>query len=104
MTFLKRMVLGGFLLSCLAAAVVLQAAPGRPRACGQPTGFAAFLQKVHVTNAKFAPCAMTAPDSVGLGQRCIEDGHHCNDGSGPGRCLTLFDPSEVATCVCRTKN
>ena len=104
MTFLKRIVLVGFLLSFLAASVALEAAPGRPRPCGQPKGFAAFLQKIGMTSAKVAPCAMTEPDTVVPGQWCIDPGHHCNDGSGPGKCVSVLDTSSRQwSCACITK-
>jgi hypothetical protein len=33
---------------------------------------------------------------------CVEDGHHCNDGNGPGKCTNLENSSGVFVCQCLT--
>jgi hypothetical protein len=100
MTFVKRMVLAGSLMTFLAAGMALQAAPGKPRPCGPPKGFAAFLQKMHVTNAKIQLCPVT-PVGPDQGVWCVDPGHHCNDGSGPGKCANDVDSTGVWSCVCK---
>src|SRR5579871_5322182 len=99
MTLLKRIVLVGSSLSLMATAVVVHAAPARVRPCGQPTPVVAFLQKVHLMNAKISPCATTPLDD---GVVCNDPGHHCTDESGrAGKCTSVFDQTEGQwSCAC----
>jgi hypothetical protein len=103
MMSMKRMLLVSVPFCVLTAGTVLYAAPGRVRPCGPPKGFAAFLQKVGLTNARIVPCAI-APAAIdgsdSLGFMCVDPGHHCNDGSGAGKCTPSTDQDGKLQCVC----
>ena len=34
---------------------------------------------------------------------CVEDGHHCNVGNGPGKCTNLENDRGVFVCQCLSK-
>jgi hypothetical protein len=103
MMSMKRMLLVMVPLCLLAAGTAFSAGPARMRPCGPPKGFAAFLQKVGLTNAKIVPCETTTVSIDGTdrqGYWCVDPGHHCNDGSGAGKCTTVIDDSGMYSCVC----
>ena len=101
--FLRRMLMVAVPLALLTVGAALHAAPNRPRPCGPPKGFAAFLQKVGLTSGKYQACEVTVPDTVVAGSWCVNAGHHCNDGSGPGRCASVWLPDDSKwVCTCQS--
>ncbi len=100
MTSPKRILLIGTPFLFLALGAGLNAAPNRLIKCGQPaTRMAAFLQKLGFAG-KTQPCEAAPPYPGSPGEWCLNDGHHCNDGNGSGKCTTVSDGGEFA-CVCK---
>lgn len=95
---LKRILRIGIPFLSIALAVTVYAEIPHPAAsCNHPSAMTSFLQSVHLAHTQ--PCAVMAAPSGG-GEWCVNTGHHCNDGSGPGKCLTVFDTSGSASCQC----
>ena len=57
-----------------------------------------MLRKVGLSHTQ--SCEVIPNPNGGLGEWCVNVGHHCNDGSGPGKCLTVFDTSGLPSCQC----
>ena len=99
MMSLKRMLRIGIPLIVLALALLVYAqSPAHAASCGHPTVVASILQKVGLSHSH--SCAVMPNPNGGPGEWCVNTGHHCNDGAGPGRCLTVFEPSGLPSCQC----
>ena len=78
-------------------ATVLVNFPVHAASCAHPTGIASIMYKLGVGGVK--PCEVVAmPD--GNGEGCAKLGHHCNDGSGKGRCTNVLDTTGTFSCQC----
>jgi hypothetical protein len=103
MISIKRTFLIGLSIAFVGVGAALYAeVPNGPHKCGQVTGIAAFLQTVGITHAKIQPCETVTPLGIN-GEWCVNPGHHCDDGSGAGKCTNnLLDAaSSTWSCVCQ---
>ena len=96
---LKRILRLGIPFVSIALGVTVYAQiPSHAASCDHPTAMAVLLHKVGM--AHLQPCQTTlVPNAVG--EWCVNTGHHCNDGSGPGKCLSVYDTSSDSwSCQC----
>lgn len=96
---LKRILRIGIPFLSIALAVTVYAEIPHPAAsCNHPSAMTSLLQSVHLAHT--TPCA-TTPVPGQVGEWCVNTGHHCNDGSGPGKCLSVFDAAASSwSCQC----
>ena len=97
MTSFKRTVRIGIPMAVVALGLMLYAQAAKA-SCGHPTLLAAILQQVGLAHSQ--ACATIPNPNGGPGEWCANVGHHCNDGAGPGKCLTVFDASGLPSCQC----
>ena len=97
MTSIKRMVRIGIPMVVVALGLVLYAQAAKA-SCGHPTVLTAILQQVGLVHSQ--ACATMPNPNGGSGEWCANVGHHCNDGAGPGKCITVFDANAVPSCEC----
>ena len=77
-------------------ASLLMNVPVQAASCAHPTAVASFLQKIGL--AHIEPCIVTQSTN---GEVCANIGHHCNDGSGPGKCtIGVDDATNRFICQC----
>jgi len=75
------------------------AATGRSNDCGNPSIIARVMKATGMGHIQF--CDVYSPPA-GEGVLCIDQGHHCNIGNGPGKCKSNVDPvTYVASCQCQ---
>jgi hypothetical protein len=99
MMSVKRIVRIGIPLVVVALGAIFYAQiPARAASCGHPTLVVSMLRKVGLSHTQ--SCEVIPNPNGGLGEWCVNVGHHCNDGSGPGKCRTVFDTSGLPSCQC----
>ena len=81
-------------------ATVFVNVPVQAASCAHPTAMVSFLQKIGF--AKVQPCEVIVLEPQnGTGEICANVGHHCNDGSGPGKCQSVMDATTGSfSCQC----
>lgn len=71
-------------------------AQSRSNDCGHPSVVARVMQATHL--AHIQPCAVQELD---WGEICVDIGHHCDVGNGPGKCRNVADPAtNRISCQC----
>src|SRR5437868_7113226 len=67
--------------------------------CAHPTVVMSALQKLGL--AHLLPCdVVPIPAGNGTGEVCANVGHHCNDGTGAGKCRNEVDATNTWSCQC----
>jgi hypothetical protein len=85
-------------LFLMLGAAVSATIPVSAASCNRPEGVTKFLQAVGLAHAQ--PCEVMVLPSF-PGEICANPGHHCNDGSGPGKCQSNYDPTAGQwSCQC----
>ena len=92
---LKRVLRVAIPVGALTLGVTLYA-QSRSNDCGHPSILAKTMRAAGL--AHIQPCAVQAAYG---GEFCLEVGHHCNVGNGPGKCQNVADPdTNVVSCQC----
>jgi hypothetical protein len=80
----------------LLGASLLLNVPVQAASCAHQTMAVSFLQKVGLAHVE--PCLVLQTEN---GEVCANIGHHCNNGSGPGKCSIVVDATtNLFTCQC----
>ena len=91
----KRVLRAVIPVAALALGVTLYA-QSRSHDCGHPALVARVMQAARL--AHIQPCAVQLTP---WGDYCVDVGHHCNVGNGPGKCRNVADPATSAiSCQC----
>ena len=92
---LKPILRFGILVAALMLGVEVYA-QSRSNDCGHLSMLAKAMQATGL--AHIQPCVVQV---VTGGEFCLEVGHHCNVGNGPGKCRNVADPdTNVVSCQC----
>jgi hypothetical protein len=98
MTSNKRTARIGIPMAVVGLGLILYAQTPAKASCGHPTVLTAILQQVGLAHSQ--ACETIPNPNGGPGEWCANVGHHCKDGLGPGKCLTVFDTSGMPSCEC----
>lgn len=87
-------------VTMMLGAAVFTNVPARAASCAHPGMVVSFMHRLGLADLK--PCAVTVlTGTSGNGEICANLGHHCNDGSGSGKCQSALDTTtNTWSCQC----